>query len=287
MCDRKARLSLWDDLNHCADRFRNNPWAVLGDFNVTRYGGEHSASGRVTKAMHEFNSTITKAELEDLRGVGFHFTWSNMRGGSEAISKKLDRALGNWWWFKMAGDAYTMYYPPGISDHSPISIQMRDRQPYKGRPFKFLNFWTEDCRFLAIVKQVWDMPLSGSPLVVIHKKLKSLKGLLRGLGTRPDSKVKDLRSCLHSVQHALKSGVTDPSVVAKEKELRTEVGQAARMEEAFYKQKSRIQWLKEGDSNTAYFHKMVKVRQSKNHLVGIKGDNGFGWRAKWVLPMWL
>ncbi|GAV77513.1 hypothetical protein CFOL_v3_20984, partial [Cephalotus follicularis] len=228
MCDRKARLSLWDDLNHCADRFRNNPWAVLGDFNVTRYGGEHSASGRVTKAMHEFNNAITKAELEDLRGVGFHFTWSNMRGG----------------------DAYAMYYPPGISDHSPISIQMRDRQPYRGRPFKFLNFWTEDCRFLAIVKQVWDMPFSGSPLEVIHKKLKSLKGLLRGLGTRPDSKVKDLRSCLHSVQHALKSGVTDPSVVAKEKELRTEVGQAARMEEAFYKQKSRIQWLKEGDSNT-------------------------------------
>ncbi|GAV83884.1 Exo_endo_phos domain-containing protein, partial [Cephalotus follicularis] len=98
MCDRKARLSLWDDLNHCADRFRNNPWAVLGGFNVTRYGDEHSASRRVTKAMHEFNSAITKAELEDMRGVGFHFTWSNMRGGSEAISKKLDRALGNWWW---------------------------------------------------------------------------------------------------------------------------------------------------------------------------------------------
>ncbi|GAV85208.1 hypothetical protein CFOL_v3_28646 [Cephalotus follicularis] len=118
------------------------------------------------------------------------------------------------------------------------------------------------------------MSFSASPLVVTHKKLKCLKGLLRGLGTRPDSKVKDLRSCLHSVQHALKSGVSDPSVAAKEKELRKEVGQAARMEEAFYKQKSRIQWMKEGDSNTAYFHKMVKVRQSKNHLVRIRDDNG-------------
>ncbi|GAV82551.1 hypothetical protein CFOL_v3_26002, partial [Cephalotus follicularis] len=109
MCDRKAILTLWDDLNHCADWFRNNPWAVLGDFNVTRYGDEHNASRRVTKAMHEFNSVITKAELEDMRAVGFHFTWSNMRVGSEAISKKLDRALGNWLWFKMFGVSYAMY----------------------------------------------------------------------------------------------------------------------------------------------------------------------------------
>ncbi|GAV81933.1 Exo_endo_phos domain-containing protein [Cephalotus follicularis] len=181
MCDRKARLTLWDDLSHCVDRFRSNPWAVLGDFNVTRYDDEHSASRRVTKAMHDFNSAITKAELEDMRGVGFHFTWSNMRVGSEAISKKLDRALGNWWWFKMVGDSYAMYHPHGIADHSPISIQMRDRQPYRGRPFKFLNFWTENGRFLAIVKQVLDMAFSGSPLVVIHKKLKCLKGICRGL----------------------------------------------------------------------------------------------------------
>ncbi|GAV74773.1 Exo_endo_phos domain-containing protein [Cephalotus follicularis] len=127
MCDRKARLTLWDDLSHCADRFRSEPWVVLGDFNVTRNGDEHSASRRVTKAMHDCNSAITKAELEDMRGVGFHFTWSNMRVGSEAISKKLDRALGNWWWFKMVGDSYAMYHPHGILDHSPISIQMRDR----------------------------------------------------------------------------------------------------------------------------------------------------------------
>ncbi|GAV88645.1 hypothetical protein CFOL_v3_32067 [Cephalotus follicularis] len=63
-------------------------------------------------------------------------------------------------------------------------------------------------------------------------------------------------------------------MAAKEKELRKEVGQAARMEEAFFKQKSRIQWLKEGDSNTAYFHRMAKVRQSKNHFVRIRYDTG-------------
>ncbi|GAV61081.1 Exo_endo_phos domain-containing protein [Cephalotus follicularis] len=175
MYDRNARLTLWDDLVHCAYRFKDEPWVVLGDFNVTRYGSEHSTSCRVTKAMQEFNNAIMKAELEDLRGAGFHFTWNNMRVGSSAISKKLDRALGNWNWFKMMGDTYAQYHPPGISDHSPVSIQLRQMQPYRGRPFKFLNFWAESDKLIHTVKQEWDKTYPGSPFIVIHKKLKSLK----------------------------------------------------------------------------------------------------------------
>jgi len=37
-------------------------------------------------------------------------------------------------------------------------------------------------------------------------------------------------------------------------------------EEAVLKQKSRNKWLQLGDQNTSYFHKIVKVRNSKNNL---------------------
>ncbi|GAV80399.1 LOW QUALITY PROTEIN: DUF4283 domain-containing protein, partial [Cephalotus follicularis] len=98
LCDREGHTTLWEDLMFCASQLKHKPWAVLGDFNVTRYGNEHSTSSRVTKAMKDFNNTITKTELEDLSCSGFHFTWSNMRMGEGAISKQLDRALGNWHW---------------------------------------------------------------------------------------------------------------------------------------------------------------------------------------------
>ncbi|GAV74251.1 hypothetical protein CFOL_v3_17731 [Cephalotus follicularis] len=194
----------------------------------------------MTKSMQEFNNAITKVELEDLKGIGFHFTWNNMRMGAETVLKKLDRALGNWQWFRYIGDSFAQSHPPGISDHSPVSIHFRHRQPYKGRPFKFLNFWTDSEKCLHIVKQKWDKEYTGSPLIVIHKKLKSVKGPLRILSTRSDSIAKELRLNLHSVQQEMVSGDMDQSLVLKERQLRQEVERATRLEEAFFKQKLRI-----------------------------------------------
>jgi hypothetical protein len=37
-------------------------------------------------------------------------------------------------------------------------------------------------------------------------------------------------------------------------------------EERFLKQKSKIQWLQEGDSNTAYFHNVVKSKSARNRI---------------------
>ncbi|GAV91978.1 Exo_endo_phos domain-containing protein [Cephalotus follicularis] len=240
LCDREARHALWNDLIHCADLFQRDPWVVLGDFNVTPFVAEHNTSSMVTKAMREFNNAIQSAELEDLRGAGFLHTWSNMRVGAGAITKKLDRALGNWQWFNLLGDSFAHFLPPGISDNSPITIQMRDRNHSKGRPFKFLNFWTKNDMFLRVVSQEWGRKHLGSPLVVVQKKLKCLKTYLRELCRRPDLKVADLRNKLRLVQQAIHEGDENPTLVQQERLLRVEVGQAARDEEAFFKQKSRI-----------------------------------------------
>ena len=47
------------------------------------------------------------------------------------------------------------------------------------------------------------------------------------------------------------------------------------MEETFWRQKSRETWLKEGDKNTKFFHKMTNARARKNLLskVNINGNS--------------
>lgn len=48
-------------------------------------------------------------------------------------------------------------------------------------------------------------------------------------------------------------------------------------EEAFWNMKSRVQWLKEGDKNTKFFHAKVMVRRKKNYLASIEDNTGV-WR---------
>ena len=42
--------------------------------------------------------------------------------------------------------------------------------------------------------------------------------------------------------------------------------------EVYWKQRSRIQWLKEGDLNTAFFHKMVNFRRRINNISSLNID---------------
>ncbi|GAV81836.1 hypothetical protein CFOL_v3_25289 [Cephalotus follicularis] len=143
--------------------------------------------------MKDFNCTIRSVELGDLKSTGLNFTWNNMRSGTAAISKKLDRAMGNLQWFKCFGDSYVHTHNPGISDHSPLSIQLMQQCQSSCRPFKFLNFWAEHLDFLNIVRKEWSKTYEGPPLRKIQLKLKSLNGCLKSLSTRPDTLAANLR----------------------------------------------------------------------------------------------
>ena len=48
----------------------------------------------------------------------------------------------------------------------------------------------------------------------------------------------------------------------------------ASMEETLWRQKSRQLWLKEGDKNSQFFHKMINARSRRNFLVAIKVNGG-------------
>ncbi|TYK26641.1 putative non-LTR retroelement reverse transcriptase [Cucumis melo var. makuwa] len=49
---------------------------------------------------------------------------------------------------------------------------------------------------------------------------------------------------------------------------------AVRLEEASLRQKSRIQWLNLGDQNTAFFHRSVRSRMSRNSLLSLVDSDG-------------
>lgn len=54
-----------------------------------------------------------------------------------------------------------------------------------------------------------------------------------------------------------------------------EYGWVLEMEEIMWKHKSRVHWLKEGDDNTSFFHKMASCRRSINAIYRLKVDNTY------------
>ena len=64
------------------------------------------------------------------------------------------------------------------------------------------------------------------------------------------------------------------TLLIQEKELNLKILNAARKEEEELRVKSKQLWLKGRDSNTEYFHKQTKARQSYNFIKDIKDNNG-------------
>jgi len=48
-----------------------------------------------------------------------------------------------------------------------------------------------------------------------------------------------------------------------------------KQEEIFWKQKSRVQWLKEGERNTKFFHRSTIANRTHNRISSIKDKDGY------------
>ena len=53
-----------------------------------------------------------------------------------------------------------------------------------------------------------------------------------------------------------------------------ELSTALKTEEMFWRQKSRILWLRKGDRNSKYFHALVKQRRARNRITQLLDENG-------------
>ena len=105
-------------------------------------------------------------------------TWSN-RKREGFVAKKLDRALINAQWLFFFPFSKVEFLPPGVSDHCPIIVQLSHQTYSPPRPFKFFNFWARHSGFLQTVKASWELPVVGTPMIVLQKKLKRLKDSLK------------------------------------------------------------------------------------------------------------
>nr|GEU49747.1 hypothetical protein [Tanacetum cinerariifolium] len=138
-----------------------------------------------------------------------------------------------------------------------------------------VNMMEDD--FLDLVKEEWKHEMKGCHMYKVVQRLKHLKKPLNKLNWQNGNlfvKANNLKEKLKEAQSKMDA---DPSNLAKRQnavELVNEYTTVAEDELKLLHQKARIQWLKEGDKNSAYFHNIIKAGKNKSRIESICCEDG-------------
>ncbi|KAL5153347.1 Transposon TX1 uncharacterized protein [Glycine soja] len=105
------------------------------------------------------------------------------------------------------------------------------------------------------------------------QKLKFIKACIRQwiLSNRlmNAKKIQDLKREMNALEAGISGRILTQPEVELNKSLHEQLWHAANAYESMLRQKARVKWLKEGDKNSAYFHKLINHRRRQNAIQGL------------------
>ncbi|KAJ8421476.1 hypothetical protein Cgig2_018422 [Carnegiea gigantea] len=138
----EQRFPLWEDLMGLSQTLED-PWCVLGDFNLVLHQGERIGGLDVTDGeVKDFVACIQHCGLQEFCYEGAFFTWTN-----KIVWSRINRALHNELWYT----------------------------------FQFCDMWTKDKGFRDMVKHSLAQNQKSSKLKTLQPVLQSLKHPLKQL----------------------------------------------------------------------------------------------------------
>lgn len=247
---------------------------MAGDFNETRFPSERSSSSReTTRRSHQFNEWIDDLHLLELEFSGASHTWSRGLSQETRQSGRLDRALCNDAWGLMFDQAHVRHLPAVQSDHSPLFISPNGFVPIQevNRPFRFQATWLTHEQFQDFVNEKWRLDCKLLP--ALEFLAHDLKTWNREVFRNIFKQKRVLLARSAGIQKVL-SERHERGLIKLESKLRIELDEMLEREETLWYQKSRIDWLQDGDRNTTFFHLSTVARRWKNNILAIKDDEG-------------
>ncbi|KAJ6317137.1 hypothetical protein OIU78_020255 [Salix suchowensis] len=273
------RSALWNYIQRASEDNKDTPWAIMGDFNAILRPCDRSGGASDWQRHHgDFPDCINRSSLLQIPYNGIRLSWHNGQSGHNTILKKLDWVFGNMALVTRWPAVRANFLPRQCSDHSAMVMRLEPPNAREKSPFKFLNQWADHGDFQDIVKEVWRSRIAGNHMFQFTSKLNILKMRLRDKHRRCTShishKVFQAQERWHVAQRNLDIDPHNDGLRENERLHAGRFFELCREEEAYFKQRSRVQWLNLGDHNTRFFHKSLIHRSARNEISSLMAADG-------------
>ena len=233
---------------------------------------DRNSECRLSHSMRRFNEVLNELGLRDLPLQGGPFTW---RGGhNNQRMSRLDRFLVSADWESQFSNVTQSTLSRPVSDHCLVMLDS-DEIKSGSSPFRFENMWLKFEGFKDLLRDWWQsLHFSGSFSFILASKLKALKGILKACNKevfgRVDLKKKEALSRISFWNDVEKEKELSLEEVEKREKAREDFKEWVDLEEVSWRHKSREIWLKEGDRNTGFFHRIVNSHRRRNSISSIR-----------------
>ncbi|KAK3198138.1 hypothetical protein Dsin_021553 [Dipteronia sinensis] len=192
--------------------------------------------------------------------------------------ERLDRGLCNRPWRNLFPHSVIMHLDFWGSDHRPLLLTSDTGQTPcgQGRRFFFEECWIDDEGCKEVVSSTWKTDVSSNGVVNVLWKIDKC-------GTRLSrwnmDKMRDLRYDLKQKREALRE-VNQADVPAPWKyvnSLESQLNEVLEIEERYWRQRAKVEWIQNGDRNIRFFHSKASARKAKNRINGFLDEGGI-WR---------
>ncbi|OMO52105.1 reverse transcriptase [Corchorus capsularis] len=271
---REGRRAVWEQIS----RLRGNSeerWCCLGGFNAVGSQSEKSGGHPIDRTQAEiFTNFLQDCNLMEIEIHGANFSWSNNREGEDNILEKLDKAYATVDWSNLFTGAIGWYEADVASDHCPLLITLEKLKKNRRRDFKFESKWLLDQEFAEVIDDGWRTSEMGSRMFRLSRKLANTRNKLRSWSKdkfqNPKVEVELRLKRIKEIQMLpLTKELKEELAI-----LKREVDELWQMEERFWHQRSRLNWINYGDRNTHFFHSTTVQRRRRNSITRIMNNDG-------------
>ncbi|KAG4182229.1 hypothetical protein ERO13_A09G031322v2, partial [Gossypium hirsutum] len=265
--DPNNRNLSWDMLRRVKGTV-NEGWIVAGDFNAILNNAEKEGGRKKPRSsMEDFCKLIEELALVDVKTTNGWFTWTNNREGPDLVKERLDRFLIS---DNLVGNMpflTTKIVRQSKSDHEAIIMDTLGSKPrdYNINPrtwFRYDACWNKEADARDIITSIWSKTWQKGSTDIMGK----IEMVGKKLGGWQYKKLKQMRTQMGTLQANINKVIDSQGgtyASNKLKALRIKLGKLLDEEEKYWAQRSRIQWLKEGDRNTRFFHVRATNRRKK------------------------